>query len=123
MRERLCNTGSERPHTLLIYNGGDSQGMRPSGGRLAVLLALALMLAVPFAAASASAAPGDDTPVEPTEREVTTYGYIANLSDQEENTPLQDVQVTLYDSDKNIVEPSAGTNPVKTDSAALAPTR
>ena len=91
--------------------------MRPSGGRLAVLLTLALMLAVPFAAATASAAPGGDTPVEPAEREVTAYGYIANLSDQEENTPLQDVQVTLYDSDKNIVEPSAGTNPVKTDSA------
>ena len=91
--------------------------MRPSGGRLTVLLALALMLAVPFAAVTASAAPGGDTPVEPAEREVTAYGYIANLSDQEENTPLQDVQVTLYDSDKNVVEPSTGTNPVKTDSA------
>ena len=89
--------------------------MRTSGGKLALVLALAVMLSIPLVSQSAWAPPSGEDPVEPVTSEVTAYGFIANLSDQEENTPLQGVQVTLYDSDKNVVQVTSGTNPVKTD--------
>ena len=89
--------------------------MRTSGGKLALVLALAVMLSIPLVSQSAWGPPSGEDPVEPVTSEVTAYGFIANLSDQEENTPLQGVQVTLYDSDKSVVQVTSGTNPVKTD--------
>lgn len=55
--------------------------MRTSGGKLALVLALAVMLSIPLVSQSAWAPPSGEDPVEPVTSEVTAYGFIANLSD------------------------------------------
>lgn len=67
-----------------------------------VAITVAVLLC-PMAMAGASAddrPAGTDDPLQPDEG-TTFYGYVANLSNQERNTPLEGVRVTLYDSDKD----------------------
>lgn len=63
-----------------------------------IVLAIALV-ALPLTAEGVYApATDEEEPTPPTgvSGEITVYGYVTNLSDQEENTPLQNVNVTLY---------------------------
>ena len=70
---------------------------------LLIVSALAVLVA-PLTAVGLDAAPSQGSG-EPAAGEITVYGYVTNLSDQEENTPLQDVTVTLYSGAGNrIVE-------------------
>ena len=70
---------------------------------LLIVSALAVLVA-PLTAIGLDAAPSQGSD-EPAAGEITVYGYVTNLSDQEENTPLQDVTVTLYSGAGNrIVE-------------------
>ena len=70
---------------------------------LLIVSALAVLVA-PLTAVGLDAAPSPGSD-EPAAGEITVYGYVTNLSDQEENTPLQNVTVTLYSGAGNrIVE-------------------
>ena len=70
---------------------------------LLIVSALAVLVA-PLTAIGLDAAPSQGSG-EPAAGEITVYGYVTNLSDQEENTPLQNVTVTLYSGAGNrIVE-------------------
>ena len=61
---------------------------------LAILAVLFVAAPATFCQTSAQDS-GGDPPAEPDD--ATMYGFVANISDEEENTPLQDVRVTLYD--------------------------
>ncbi len=63
---------------------------------LAVLLSVILIATDTYGATQTP-----PEPEEPTEYEVSVYGYVANISDQEKNTPLMGVRVTLLGEDKN----------------------
>lgn len=65
---------------------------------IAVAVLLCPMLLGGSYAEDASTGTGD---TGETDTGTTFYGYVANLSDQERNTPLEGVSVTLYDSDRN----------------------
>ena len=83
--------------------------------RALFLIAVAAIVAL---ALSADQVVADNT--DPIVEERTFYGYVTNLSDQEENTPLEDVTVTLFEDDgtgKKTV--STGTNPCRTDSSGM----
>ena len=87
--------------------------MSSAGRTLTIFVAALAAVSLVLTAGPTLAAPND--PQEPETHEVTAYGYIANLSNQAENTPLENVTVTLYDSDKNVLEDVSGPNPVSTD--------
>ena len=87
--------------------------MSSAGRTLTIFVAALAAMSLMLSAGPTLAAPSD--PQEPETHEVTAYGYIANLSNQAENTPLENVTVTLYDSDKNVLEDVSGSDSVNTD--------
>lgn len=88
--------------------------MSSAGRTLIILLVIMMVATVPLTAECADAASNKD-PVVPASEEINVYGYVTNLSDQEENTPLENVTVTLYSADKAIVQTVTGENPTTTD--------
>lgn len=62
-------------------------------GRALALIALMVIMALSIPILSEHSEAADSDPVV---EERTVYGYVTNLSDQEENTPLESVVVTLY---------------------------
>lgn len=64
----------------------------------ALLAAIVVLTAVPLSSGGADAPSTDSGETTPTSEVLTMYGYVTNLSDQEENTPLSDVSVGLYTS-------------------------
>lgn len=99
--------------------------MRGRDISVAALLAVMVVLtAVPLASGPADAPPADNEEPEPTSVVLTAYGYVTNLSDQEENTPLKDVNVGLFMLSNGVkvpvetveVDGEDGPNPTLTDS-------
>lgn len=89
---------------------------------LAALLATIVVLtAVPLSSGGADASPTNSEDTTPTSEVLTAYGYVTNLSDQEENTPLSDVSVGLYTISNGVKVPvettGDGSNPTRTDSS------
>ncbi len=71
--------------------------MTGHGRTTLILLAILAALAAPILTAGGRDAPATDDEEEiPSEQTVTIYGYVTNLSDVEENTPLEGVTVILY---------------------------
>ena len=64
-----------------------------------LLLVAVVLVTIPLLTDSSDAA-GQSGSDDPTSDEVTFYGYVSNLSDQERNTPLAGVNVTLYVGDQ-----------------------
>ena len=65
-----------------------------------LLLVAVVLVTIPLLTDSSDAA-GQSGSDDPTSDEVTFYGYVSNLSDQERNTPLAGVNVTLYVGDQD----------------------
>lgn len=68
--------------------------MSGNGKAIVILMTALAVLIAPLIANDVLAS--SQEPGEPISGEVTVYGYVTNLSDQEENTPLENVLVTLY---------------------------
>lgn len=85
---------------------------------LMIVLAMALV-AVPLMAddvyAPSSSGDGDPLPPAEVSGQITVYGYVTNLSDQEENTPLEDVNVTLYSGNTGTPVETLSPNHTSTD--------
>ena len=64
-----------------------------------LLLVAVVLVTIPLLTDSSDAA-GQSGSDDPTSDEVTFYGYVSNLSDQERNTPLAGVNVTLCVGDQ-----------------------
>lgn len=89
----------------------------------ALLAAIIVLAAVPLASDMADAPSTDNEEPEPESMVLTAYGYVTNLSDQEENTPLRDVSVGLFTVSNGVKVPVetvekegvTGSNPTRTD--------